>query len=81
MTVKNLADDAAAKVVVITFLVGLFPVAFVSAQFPLESVGSIAFTPQTSLGIPQNNASVNFAVSGVYTNATLKNGTWDFTSF
>jgi hypothetical protein len=44
-----------------------------------QAQNSIAFTSQDTFKIPENNASVRFAVNGTYTNATLDNGVWTFT--
>jgi hypothetical protein len=49
------------------------------ALFSVQAQTATAFTPADKFFIPQNNGSVDFAVNGSYSSATLTDGMWVFT--
>ena len=69
------------KLLLVIIVVGLFTLPMVFAQFPIPTIRSVAFTPQTQFVSREENSSVSFADNGDYTNATLDKGIWDFTGF
>jgi hypothetical protein len=46
----------------------------------VQAQNTTTFTSQDIFKIPENNASVRFAVNGTYNDARLENGTWTFNS-
>ncbi len=52
---------------------------FLPVYSTTQAQTKITFTPSDTFSIPENNASIHFAVNGSCTSATLLNGAWVFT--
>jgi len=64
-----------AVAVIIAVLIGLLSLSCVNGE---QNQAVTTFTTADQFSIPEQNANINFAFSGSYTEATLENGTWSF---
>jgi type 1 fimbria pilin len=64
-----------AVAVIIAVLIGVLSLSSVNGE---QNQAATTFTSADHFSIPEQNANINFAFNGSYTEATLENGTWSF---